>query len=324
MQKNIATIILNYNNWNDTIICVESVLRSIVSPKWIVLVDNASTDDSMQQLRDWAEGAQVCSTDSANFYQSISGILEAAGSKKITAYIMPKNITLIIVCNTKNSGYAAGNNIGLSLSLRFGADAFWIINNDTIVDESALGSMVERLFSKDRPGLCGSLIQYAGPDEIVQCRAGGKTNKWTGLSTFDGYGLNVKAAIEEDSFVVERRINFISGASVMATRDFVETVGLMDERFFLYCEEQDWSYRAKGRFDLAYASDALVLHKEGSTTGFSHRKMRFFSLWHLTRSRLLLTWVHAPYALPIVCASIIFAVGRMMWRRFFVRFFVRA
>jgi GT2 family glycosyltransferase len=101
----------------------------------------------------------------------------------------------------------------------------------------------------------------------------------------------------------------------MASRDFIETVGLMDERYFLYSEEQDWAYSAKGQFDFAYAPDAVLYHKEGATTGFSSRKTNLRSLYHLTRSRVLLTAKHAPWALPTVCASIVFAALRMAWRR---------
>ncbi len=94
-----------------------------------------------------------------------------------------------------NSGYAAGNNIGLSLALHLGAEAFWILNNDTIVSANALDEMVNCLFQKQRPGLCGSLICYQHAPELVQCRAGGKTNKWTGLSCLNGSDLNVKEAL---------------------------------------------------------------------------------------------------------------------------------
>lgn len=76
-------------------------------------------------------------------------------------------------------------------------------------------------------------------------------------------------------------------------------------------------YTAKGKFDLAYAADAIVYHKEGASTGFSSNKTNIKSLYYLTRSRLLLTAKHCPWALPTVVLHF-FAALRMFWRRTFV------
>jgi hypothetical protein len=232
-----------------------------------------------------------------------------------TPYVPPGSVVLLR--NTENKGYAVGNNAGIRLLMQWGADAVWILNNDTVVDERALGAMRDRLFSKQRPGLCGARVVYMGTS-MLQCRAGGWANTWTGLSYLDGFKLcaNKKTLLDtpED---VERSINFIYGACVMASRDFIETVGLMDERYFLYCEELDWAYSAKAQFALAYAPNAVIYHKEGSTTGHSNKKTNLRSLYHLVRSRILLAAKHRPLALPITCASIVFAALRMAYRRVF-------
>src|SRR5438270_13855713 len=52
----IVAIILNWNGWEDTIECVESLLRSARLPSQIVVVDNGSTDDSVERICEWAEG----------------------------------------------------------------------------------------------------------------------------------------------------------------------------------------------------------------------------------------------------------------------------
>ena len=319
VQKNTAVVVLNYNNWQDTLLCVESILSGVELPRWLLVIDNASSDGSAQHFAQWA-----ASRPNRHFTLDFSGVnvpfdaeslLENCEGVRVASAVPH----IIFVHAATNRGYAAGNNLGIAMALHLGADAVWILNNDTIVDKNALAAMRERLFSKPRPGLCGSLVCYMEGARLVQCRAGGYTNKWTGLSAFDGNGLEPAVALEEDPVAVEKRINFICGASVMASREFIETVGLMDERYFLYCEEQDWAYSAKGRFDFAYAPGALVLHKEGATTGFSHTKLRVKSLWYLTRSRILLAWKHVPYALPSVCFTIFAAAARMLWRRLEIR-----
>ncbi|WP_319543105.1 glycosyltransferase family 2 protein [uncultured Pseudodesulfovibrio sp.] len=309
----IGIVILNYQNWQDSLVCAESVLASAEAPDWVVIVDNASPNDSVRWIRHWAAG-------------KMDFVLPELGAPAICAKPFPlveelpltkskvPHGSIILLHNEKNKGYAAGNNAGICLLLEAGADAVWILNNDTVVDPNALGAMRKRLFSKSSPGLCGSRIQYMGIEK-VQCCGGGKTNPWTGLSRLEGHNLSVVKALAMSPKKVEQRINFIYGASVMVSRTFVEQVGLMDERYFLYCEEQDWAYNSKGQFDFAYASDALVYHKEGATTGFSGNNLNLFSLWHLTRSRVLLTAKHKPWALPTVGISILFAAFRMCWRR---------
>jgi GT2 family glycosyltransferase len=313
---NIAAVILNYNNRRDTLTCVESVLDSEMKAVWVVIVDNASTDDSVQQFRDWGcRGTQGLSpevrkrfspADPTPFFMEIDEACELPETS-------PAHVLLLR--NESNGGYAAGINKAILRLMPKAVDGFWILNNDTIVDKNALGAMAKRLFSKERPGLCGARIHYFETD-IVQCCAGGRTNFWTSLSSLVGYAESVSEVLAESPETVERRINFIYGACVLASREFIETVGLMDERYFLYCEEQDWAYRAKGRFDLAYAPDALVYHKEGRSTGLSKDKVSLRPLLYLTRSRILFTAKHMPWALPTVCLSIIFAAFRMVWQRY--------
>lgn len=320
MSKKTAVIIVNYNGWQDTVACAESILAGTVLPEWLIIVDNASTDDSLRWLRHWAKGHLECLLPELGVAKSFPKPLpfhEITESESKPGN-EPENAAaarVILLPNRTNSGYAAGNNAGMAWAMARGADAFWVLNNDTVLAPGALAAMRDRLFSKARPGLCGSLIQYMGPDGLVQCRAGGRTNPWTGLSELDGNGLDIASALLDEPDDVEQRLNFIYGASVMASRHFVQTVGFMDERYFLYCEEQDWAYSARGKFDFAYAREALVWHKEGGATGFSTTRFNARSLWHLTRSRLLLTWKHKPAALPTVFLSILFAGLRLVWRR---------
>jgi GT2 family glycosyltransferase len=203
----------------------------------------------------------------------------------------------------------------LALALAVGADAVWLLNNDTLVAPDALLAMRNKLFSCERPGLCGPLVRYMEKPDVVQCRAGGWTNPWTCLSSLNGNHFSVERALVDSEAEVEAELNFIYGAAVMVSRDFLTTVGMMDERFFLYCEEQDWAARAAGRFTLGYAGQAHVWHKEGASTGWSSKAENIFGAKYLIHSRLLLTLKHNPAALPLVCLSIAFAAVRKICRR---------
>lgn len=313
VSKTVGTVILNYKKWKETIDCLESVIASTTPPAWIVIIDNASNNESVVKFREW--GAK-------NISSQAGSATHLPGATQFENFIdydhesseLPPPASIILLRLPQNGGYAAGNNAGMRLLLKCGVDAVWILNNDTVVEKQALEAMQKRLFSKKNPGLCGSLVLYRDTN-TVQCRGGGRTTPWTGLSYLDGYKFTVSEALTETSEAVEKRINFIYGASVMASRTFIENVGFMDERYFLYCEEQDWAYSAKGVFDFAYAADAIVHHNEGLTTGFYSNRTNLKSLYYLTRSRILLTAKHHPWALPTVGLSIAFAALRMFWRR---------
>ncbi len=320
---NIAAIVVQYNNWIDTITCLESLLQSFQLPRYIFVIDNCSSNNSVENVVRWAAG------DSTQFFPEYPAILPRRVQKPLQLFVTnaeksKKSLLLNgpsvfpniwLIKNSVNSGYSGGNNIGLRLGLEVGAEAFWILNNDTIVDPNACGALYKRLFACKRPGIVGGLVCYLANPDMVQCRAGGHTNPWFFLSRMSGHTLPVHKALSTLPQDVEKELNFIYGASVMASRRFVETVGPMDERLFLYCEEQDWSWRAAGRFDLAYAPDARIFHKEGSSTGMSQFRRPWRRLFLLARNKFLVTFRHKPVAVPFVCTGIAFAFFRLLVRR---------
>lgn len=246
MEKKVAVTILNYNNWPDTLLCAESLLKSDPQPEWLIIVDNASTNASVAWLHYWAQG-KLDFFVRENGMEPVPKPLELGEEEcgiSAPGKDGPSPMSVLLIKRTSNDGYAAGNNAGISRALALGADAVWILNNDTVVAPHAFGAMREKLFSKPNPGLCGSLVRYMDNKACVQCRAGGYANKWTGLSVLDGNRKKVAEAMNDSADSVEQRINFIYGASVMASKAFIENVGLLDDRFFLYSEEQDWAYRA--------------------------------------------------------------------------------
>lgn len=311
-MKKISPIILNYNNAKDTIECVSSLLLSDTAPYSIIIVDNKSTDASCSEIKEWLE-----TLSHPMDIEEQKTLWHSNSCSQAWTFTYPSNIRILLMVAKSNKGYAAGNNIGLSLAFAEGADAAWILNNDTVVAQDALRAMSDKLFSQPHYGLCGSCVLYYYIKDRVQCRGGGKTNYWTGFSRLNGNGQTIQTAHDTSEQEVEDSINFIYGASVMVTQSFFETVGEMDEDFFLYCEEQDWACRNNKRFGLAYASKAIVFHKEGATTGWPASKGNLRNLWLITRSRVLLFSKHAPWSLPVVFCGIAYAGVRLLARRFF-------
>lgn len=287
MDTKIALIVLNYNSWPETLACLDSILASSLMPQWLIVVDNASHNDSVPQLKNW-----------------------------LTKHGQHLNCQLLEA--PTNRGYAAGNNLGLSLALELGADAVWILNNDTTITPTTLAALNQTLHSAPTPGLCGGITLYHDTKQ-VQSLGGGWHNPLTGLVKLYGQGLSLSQAQSIDPAIVEAHINYIDGVSVLVSRKFLEVVGLLCEDYFLYYEERDWAIRASRcgqKFNLSYAKDAVLYHHEGASTGWSKRKFNKKALLRLSRSRLLLTAKFYPLALPLVGLSLVYSALRVVWRRF--------
>src|SRR5690349_11634572 len=96
----IATILVNWNNVADTLECLDSLLAAVPLPERVVLVDNGSADDSVDQFRAWASGSG----------QSFE-ILQL-GERSSSASRAP---WLSIIKTGRNLGFSGGNNVGLAL-----------------------------------------------------------------------------------------------------------------------------------------------------------------------------------------------------------------
>lgn len=142
-MRRVAVVILNWNGWRDTVACVESLRQQSVPPQWIVVVDNASTDDSEHQLR------AACAD--THFIQSGS-----------------------------NLGFAGGNNVGARWALEQGADAVWLLNNDATAAPAALEELIRTDESRPDAGAIGCRIYETKRPTVLQCWGGGWINLWAG------------------------------------------------------------------------------------------------------------------------------------------------
>jgi GT2 family glycosyltransferase len=159
-----------------------------------------------------------------------------------------------------NPGYAGGVNLCIGHSK--GADAWWVLNPDTRPCSEALEAMICRLQNGDCEAV-GSVLH--APNGQVQSY-GGIWRSW--LARAEVIGRNAVAVTDPDVTAIEQKLSFISGASMLVSRRFVQAVGPMREDYFLYCEEVEWCLRAlKQGLRLGLAPGAHVEHNQGSTTG---------------------------------------------------------
>ncbi len=299
-----AIVIVNFRGAADTLECLESVFRSTVHPR-VVVIDNASGDGSGDAIAAWAAGERTAPDPSP----ALATLSRPPVAKPVplirlnqaeSEAAVPADVPLTLIDAAANRGFAAGNNIGLRYLLRDpGVTAVWLLNPDTVVAADALAALGERLAAPDAPGMCGTTVRYYHRPDRLQALGGHRFNQWTGTSR--GIGGETLADLPCDVDAVAAQTDFVLGASLAVSRAFLETVGLMAEQYFLYFEEIDWAWRNAGRFPVGFAPNAVVWHKEGGSIGSSSRKgtRSDLSEYYLMRSKLRLIGRFRPWLLPV-------------------------
>ena len=155
MKPFVNIIILNWNNFEDTLECVNSIIKNKYKNYGITIVDNGSTDDSLSNLNK----------------------------------VFSKIDKIKILVSNKNLGFAEGNNFGMRKDLFKKSDFFLLLNNDTIVDKFAIKNMLNEILSKNVIGVISPRIyDYYNHSEISKVDYPGKFNLCLGGGTIDKSG----------------------------------------------------------------------------------------------------------------------------------------
>jgi GT2 family glycosyltransferase len=194
-------------------------------------------------------------------YENVSVIVVDNGSADESVRRIREAAPGVLVLETgANLGFAGGSNVGIRHALAEGADYIWLLNNDTEPDPAALAQLVRKAESNARLGEVGSVLVYADEPSKIQAWGGGRVSFWSGTAV---HALSP----QEDQW-----FHYLTAASVLLRRRALEDVGLLDDRFFLYWEDSDLSFRLRKRaWALGVAAESIVLHKEHASTGGNRR-----------------------------------------------------
>lgn len=288
MDPKTFILILNWNGWEDTVQCLESVVLSTCPVKRIVVIDNGSTDDSVYRIESWAAanipGRTGYTAQILPLRTHSRGMTQPEESLKGEYQTAP----LVIIRTGANLGFAGGNNVGIRYALTKGADYILLLNNDAFFrSPETLSVMVNFMEKTPRAGACGARLFY--PDGLPQQSYGNFPSALRTLAfLFPLYKLlpqnwlkNVRRSniIPEDSVQQPIPIDWPSGACLMIRSKMIEDVGLLDERFFLYVEETDWCFRMRAKsWDRYYLPQAEVIHTFGGSVNNAAESMQHYHL----------------------------------------------
>lgn len=141
----VACILLNWNGWRDTLACLRALAGSDYPNMSLLVIDNGSTDGSVEQIRRARPDVQLIETG-------------------------------------RNLGFGAGNNVGLRHALDRRVDYVWLLNNDTEPHPRALTEMVTKAGTNPALGAVGSVMRYLHDPQRIQAWGGGRVSRWVGRS----------------------------------------------------------------------------------------------------------------------------------------------
>jgi GT2 family glycosyltransferase len=179
----------------------------------------------------------------------------------------------------ENLGYVGGNNVGMRLAQENGAHYALLLNNDTEVSPDFLDQLVAALEADDEAGIAGPSIYYFS-DPGILWSAGGEIDPRRGITRMRGMGLADRGQYGSRP----RPVDFVTGCALLVRVSLLDTVGLLEERFFAYYEETEWCVRLRRHgYKCLHVPVSKIWHKISPQAREASPQVHYY----MTRNRLL-------------------------------------
>ena len=312
------------------------MLRNDYPNYQVIVVDNGSQDNSMKYIKEWAEGRQEVLTPEPThpLYH-----LSHPPVKKPIPYIyytreeaekggdfeLEENLTkewqeqrnfnnreliptspypLIFIQTGENLGFAGGNNVGIRYILaKNDFDSIVLLNNDTVICKNSITALMKAKNNLGNKAIYGGRIYYySNPSKIWY--DGGYFNEWFGRSMHINMG---KSDIPEKA---THEVNFVTFCYVLIPEQLLKEIGLLDESYFMYVEDLDYSYKVwKSGYKLYHVSSSSIYHKVGASSG---EEVSEFSAYWIIKNRV--RFIFKNLEPPKKITSIIFLIFSRIFR----------
>lgn len=204
-----------------------------------------------------------------------------------------KEMDYIFFANNTNAGYAAGNNIGIRYGIEHGYDYSWILNNDVELQEkNVLSHMVEIAETDEKIGCIGPMI-YSLSGEICAPYVNRPT-LWS-----QTLGVFQEKKTRQKYIHVLREVYRVYGCCMLLKNKAMKAIDCMDERTFLYSEEDILAERMKPKGYVSYYDpEVSVTHKESSSMKRMSKNRKIFQIRESKKSRELYLKEYRHYPAP--------------------------
>ncbi len=281
VNTSILISILNFNNSGDTKKCINKLDKLKLEPNMsfdVLLIDNGSHRQSKLDLLNYVE-----SSSQFNVFTSIEEMnLHCLGARGKYKFLnLPQNL-----------GFSGGNNISLKFAVESGRyDYIWLLNNDAFPDPEALVSLVS-FANSHNPCIVGSVIMDADGEETIQDLG------TLGMDNIKGYKAAQLKDSQNQNYIL---VHAVCGASMLIDISIIESGIYFDELFFVYGEENEFSYRCRLNDFMSYiVLESRVYH--GGAVGLGRESPT--QNYYLIRNLLYFKRKHFSHF--SVCFSIIY------------------
>ena len=222
MDKDFLIILLNYNNWQDTCECIDSLKRNNVKDTSILVIENCSTDESFEKLNNAFPGIKILRMNS-------------------------------------NLGFTGGNNIGIRYALDNKYNYAILLNNDTILESPDTFKILTGEMDKNTDFTLGTGRIFYYPQKNLIWYDGGKIIHSRGMAIHSNYRKN-REEIKLNNDL--REIDFVSGCYMCIRIKDIPKLGYLDEKIFIYLDDIEYSVRTvKKKMKILYVPEAVIYHK---------------------------------------------------------------
>ena len=243
-ESRVCVVIVNYRTARLTIDCLRSLVgeRAVLGGRMSVIVtDNLSPGDSVRRISE--------------------AVAENGWGEWVRVMPLPRN-----------AGFAYGNNEAIRALMAEGElpDYVHLLNPDTVVYPGAVVELVKFMDAHPRVGIAGSRLENVdGSPQPSACRfhsLRGEINDGIRLGVVSKFLSKYEVAPPAPKETCE--VDWVSGASFFVRSKVIEQIGLLDETYFMYYEETDFSLRAmRAGWERWYVTASRVTHLQGQATG---------------------------------------------------------
>lgn len=265
-MKKIFLVVLNWNGAKNTIECLKSIdgLEKSNYKISVVVVDNASVDNSVSSLQD----------------------------------VKLKNASYLLIENKENLGYAGGMNTGIKHALSKGADFIMLLNNDVVLHKDMLKEMIITAGKHRKAGIICPKIYFAKGYEFHKDKykksdlgkviwyAGGEIDWANAIGSNKGVDQ-----VDKGQFETVEETDFATGNCMFIRSKAIKDTGSFDKDYFMYLEDVDICVRMKkSGWKILYSPKAKMWHKVAQSSAIGGDLNDYF----IIRNRMVFGMKYAP------------------------------